>query len=131
MRRGPLNSLPAKRLRIIGMDLLISNSVEAMKEHSQTFRQDRRYFNSTLVSSLADEIVLPAMPSYEKTPGGRYANNAKDGLAELFIGLYHKEGASWKLVSNIVQVRGRNYDKTKLWEFDSENYIAADDEQGE
>ncbi len=124
MRRGYNNGLPAYRLRIIGIDQLIcSGGIEHLKKYSSTYRHTDVYNNSTLVSQLGTPLVLPKK-NYAKTQDGRYSQRIARDLAELFIGLYHKENGDWKLVSNVVQVRGRNKDRTQVWEFDETNIVA-------
>lgn len=113
-----------KCYRIIGHDLLYSGKTQAQQIYSQTWKEDNsaKYSTSTLVSSLGDELVLPAVRS-SKTLKGRWSQNNRTGLVDLYIGLYHREGYQWELASNIVQVRGRSGDFTKIWEFAESNVV--------
>lgn len=130
-RRGYSNSLPACHLRIIGMDLLIANNQSGSRDfklHSQTFMSF--YKDSTLITALGGSLKLPAVidsdgkPSFNTTRDNRFSQRSARDLTELFIGLYHKEGNFWRLASNVVQVRGRNDERTQVWEFDKSNVIA-------
>lgn len=135
VRRGYVNGLSAKRLRIIGNDLLISSLSMSQQVNSQTWFTDRayrKYANATLVSSLGTELVLPNVKMTKTrthehqravTRGGHICNPSRDGLMDLFVGLYHKEQGEWKLASNVVQVRGRKDNATKLWEFSTDNVV--------
>ena len=82
-----------KCYRIIGHDLLYSGKTQAQQIYSQTWKEDNsaKYSTSTLVSSLGDELVLPAVRS-SKTLKGRWSQNNRTGLVDLYIGLYHREG---------------------------------------
>lgn len=126
MRCGYANGLPTRRMRIIGYDLMICSDINAMKETSCTWGVgDTRinYNTATLVSSLGTALVLPQPKKYSVTRDGRFSSRSSKDLVELFIGLYHYEDGQWKLASNIVQVRGRASDNTKIWEFDKENIV--------
>ena len=125
-RRGYNNGLPAKRLRIIGYDLLICSDVDKMKKKSCTWTATAGridYNAATLVSALGSVLVLPTPLIFDVTRDGRFANRSANGISELFIGLYHREGSDWRLVSNVVQVRGRNSDRTEIWEFEEANVV--------
>lgn len=116
--------------RIIGADILYKGQE---KEWSQ--QQRTGYYNeATLVFDLKDPIKLPPMRkphsngrSTVVNKSGRINNKATNGLTELWIGLYHKTAeGKWVCVSNLVQVRGRSEDKTKLWEFSRSNIVAVE-----
>lgn len=122
MRKGFANGLPPKRLRIIGYDLLICKTGKAGLSNSSTFKNSteryRNYNDATLISSLGDKLILPVkIENLPVTDSGRYSNASSNGITDLFIGLYHREGIEWKLVSNVVQVRGRKNNNTAVWEF--------------
>lgn len=113
------------RWRILGEELL---RMGRLPEHSQTLSY---YGSSTLVFGLLDRIVLPPMRSKTKggksrnlTANGRIRNRDRDGIAELSIALYRRNDRNvWKRVSNICPVRGRSEDKTRLWEFSTDNFV--------
>ncbi len=108
--------------RIIGYDILYQGKQGV---HSQQVRTGY-YDGSTLVCRLKETIALPPMRTQQKhfvTRDGHIRNRACDGLNELFIALYRKEKNKWVRVSNIVQVRGRNTAKTKIWEFEESNIV--------
>lgn len=113
------------RWRIVGEELL---RMGRLSEHSQTLSY---YGSSTLVFGLLDRIVLPPMRSKTKggksrnlTANGRIRNRDRDGIAELSIALYRRSDRNvWKRVSNICPVRGRSEDKTRLWEFSTDNFV--------
>lgn len=135
-RKGERNRLPAKRYRIIGVDLLISGlSMEEQLASSTwklpTGQRTMDYKNSSLVTDYAAPLTLPPLRKGSITRNGRFAQKAKNGIRDLFIGLYHKENGSWRLCSNICQVRGCNSDKTMVWEFVESNiaYSASDIKQ--
>ena len=122
-RVGYNKSLEPKRYRIIGNDLLISSKSISAQSASSTWKtgggRNVDYTKATLVSALGTALVLPELPSnYTATLGGHYADLSRNGITDLYLGLYHKESGTWKLASNIVQVRGRNADRTQIWEFD-------------
>ena len=132
-RVGYSNGLPPKRMRIIGNDLLISNKPMDQQTESSTWKTGPNrdgharkavYHNATLVSPLGTALVLPPVRSDAVTINGRYSNKSNNGITDLYLGLYHREGKEWKLASNIVQVRGRNNTKTQVWQFRTENVIA-------
>lgn len=127
-RVGEKGTLDAKRYRVIGYDLLISskNLEQLQKAHSSTWVVDSGridYTASTLVSALGDALVLPEVRkrTLELTVDGRYADKSRDGIIELYAGLYHREQGTWVLVSNVVKVRGRNKANTQIWEFTDDN----------
>ena len=131
-RRGYRNGLPAYRLRIIGIDLLIAGNQSGdndFKKHSQTYQC--YYKDATLISNLGDKLIMPTrldsdgLPSFKQTRDNRFCQRSAADITELFIGLYHLENSGWKLASNVVQVRGRNEAKTQIWEFDKTNIIAS------
>lgn len=122
-RVGYNKSLEPKRYRIIGNDLLISSKSMAQQSASSTWKtsggRNVDYTKATLVSSLGSALVLPELPTgYSATTNGHYADLSRNGITDLYIGLYHKENGTWKLASNVAQVRGRNADCTQIWEFD-------------
>jgi len=113
--------------RIIGAEILERGGVKAWSQQSRTGFYDE----ATLVCPLGATLTLPHMRSLSKrgsrvmSSHGRITNRAKDGLAELYIALYRKNAErKWIRVSNIVQVRGRNADKTRLWEFEKERFVS-------
>ncbi len=113
-----------KRMRIIGYDILYSGKTVDEMKHSSTWREHPAvgdYTQCTLVSSLGAELSLPGIRNDAITADGRYSEKAKNGIIDLYIGLYHREGSEWKLVSNLVQVRGRSDDYKQIWEFDRSN----------
>ena len=103
-----------------------------MMSKSGTFRNRHEgtpyYTPEMLITRVSENLTLPPLKRVSVTRDGRIMNRAKDGLCELYIGLYHKEGNEWKLASNVVQVRGRSEDKTQLWEFDAENIVTVENE---
>lgn len=127
-RVGYSKSLPALRYRMIGADLLISSHTMSEQSASCTWqtkcRQDSwirhvDYTKATLVSSLGDSLTLPPLRTdYAKTTKGHYPNPSRNGITDLYIGLFHKENGTWKLASNVTKVRGRTHDGERVWEFD-------------
>lgn len=124
-RKGVSNKLDAYRLRFIGQDLLVSRNSDDWMQHSCTWKNNGyvKYYPEMVMAPLTSQILLPdwVHGRCRPTTKGHIPNRARNGLTELYIALCHKEGGNWKRVSNIVQVRGRNADKTKLWEFVPEN----------
>lgn len=130
VRRGYYNSLNAKRLRIIGNDLLISTMPKEQQTESSTWKSHSNmtsgYAESTLVSALGSKLVLPGLRRDCVTNSGRIANKSKDGMVDLFVALYRKKNG-WNRVSNVVKVRGRSEDKTAVWEFAEDNIVYTSD----
>ena len=117
-----------ERWRIIGEELLLTGKISP---RSQTFP----YYGSTsLVFALNDTITLPPMRSRTKggksrnlTKSGRIRNPDRDGIAELSIAMYRRDGnGRWSRISNICPVRGRSEDRRKLWEFSSDNFVEVE-----
>lgn len=108
--------------RIIGYDILYEGHQGA---HSQQVKTG--YYNgSTLVFRLKESISLPPLRTDQKwfvTRDGHIRERSCDGQNDLYVALYHKESGKWVRVSNIVQVRGRNSDRTMIWEFEESNII--------
>lgn len=117
--------------RIMGHEILKRGSLSA---HSQTAKT-AIYKGATLVFELDQTVVLPGMRPKQRdlTRNGRIRNTAADGIMELYVGLYRKITKvtdanywtnvrwGWELVSNLIQVRGRNAMNTKYWEFEKSN----------
>ena len=118
-----------RRYRIIGETALRKGS-----EPSSSQQVVSHYYDgATLVFELKQTIVLPKMrPVHSNgrsavvTRDGRISNKSTTGLTEIFAVLMHKEGNTWKQVSNIVQLRGTNADKTQLWEFETSNFVPVE-----
>lgn len=105
--------------RRIGDEILKTGKLAS---HSQT---KPYYGNSTLVFRLLDPIVLPPMRKNMKCKkSGRIHNKAKNGIAELSIGLFRCDDyGKWKCVSNICPIRSRTSTKTQYWEFNPNNVV--------
>lgn len=107
VRRGYSNTLQACRYRVIGWDILIHGSMPSSSQQSGA----GIYSGASLATRLGGEIVLPGIRKhdvYERAGTTWYRNSAKDGLTDLYIGLFHYErDGGWTLVSNVRQVRGR------------------------
>lgn len=130
MRVGDSRSLPPKRMRIIGMDLLLSRKTIAQQTESSTWKTVHKdgslrvdYTKATLVSPLGGALVLPPLGRNLITDKRRYSNKSKNGITDLYIGLCHRENGRWEIVSNAVPVRGRSDFYTKIWEFEQSNVV--------
>lgn len=105
--------------RIIGDEILRTGYLGQMS-------QTRKYYDDcTLVFRLLDPIVLPPMRAKMRCKkSNRIHNKAKNGIAELSIGLFLNDGyGNWKLVSNRCPIRSRINNNTQYWEFNSVNVI--------
>ena len=69
--------------------------------------------------------ILASRRYTTEAPSQHFVNRSKDGITDLYIGLMHKESGGWVLVSNVVQVRGRQNGLTEIWEFDTENVVRS------
>lgn len=117
------------RYRIIGETILKKGS-----EPSRSQQKVSHYYDgATLVFELKETITLPKMrPVHSNgrsaviTRNGRISNKSTTGLTEIFAVLMHKENDMWVQVSNIVQLRGTNANKTQLWEFETSNFVPVE-----
>ncbi len=112
------------RWRVIGEHLLRYGRVSPT---SQVVTSEV-YSGATLVFNLLDPITLPSAANTKRymTRDGHITNRDKDGLSELYIGLFHNGENGWELVSNKVQVRGRNAAKSRMWDFDENNVVMGE-----
>lgn len=134
MRVGYSRSLSPKRYRVIGNDYLYAGNKSL--PGSQTVSCGY-YPKEKCIYTFGSEVYLPNLerginnkhfihPVKDNT--GRtsylgYINPSRNGITDLYIGLYHKEDGVWKLASNIVQVRGRSDNNTRIWEFEETNIV--------
>lgn len=117
------------RYRIIGETILKKGSEPSRSQQ----RVSHYYDGATLVFELKETITLPKMrPVHSNgrsaviTRNGRISNKSTTGLTEIFAVLMHKENDMWVQVSNIVQLRGTNANKTQLWEFETSNFVPVE-----
>ena len=135
VRRGNANGLPALRFRVIGWDILTHGSMPSHSQLTYATREHRIYEGATLATRLGGVLKMPGIKEndiYTKRSTGvtYYTNSKKNGITDLYIGLYHFEPErGWVLVSNVVKVRGRvplfggSYDCTKVWFGSVDNVI--------
>lgn len=136
VRRGYANKLSAKRLRVIGWDLLISSKnitsswTGSFLERSDYYTKDNVMFSfgsALQLPKLKDKII---MYTSEGTPLS-YVDKSRSGTLNLYIALFRKENDEWNRVSNIVQVRGKNAEGTAIWEFEESNIVRKISEEQE
>lgn len=137
VRRGDSNGLSPERYRIIGRDILLHGSMPSHSQLTYATKNDGIYAGATLATRLGAAVVPPRIRKhdiYTAQASGRtyYSNSKKDGLTDLYIGLYHYEpDRGWVLVSNVYKIRGRakrpgyttKYDNTKVWFGNEDNII--------
>lgn len=110
-----------KKWRIIGMEELKTGAISPKSAAYRFYRGNG--VQTTLVFDLLQDIVLPPLGKMDKTKAGRFPNPSSRGRSEIFAGLLRNTERGWRLCSNILQVRGRSDDKTKLWDFEKTNEI--------
>lgn len=137
VRRGYSNALPAMRYRIIGWDILTHGGMPVSSQLTYSTKEGKLYHGVTLATRLGAALKLPPIRKHDiytnKAGKTFYLNSAKEGLTDLYVGLYHYEkGHGWVLVSNVVQVRGRKAsttageDNTKVWFGNTDNVILGE-----
>ncbi len=114
--------------RIMGHEILRTGHLSPQSQMARS----PVYRGATLVFELEETIRLPHVKSdiHSLTRAGRIRNSSCGGIMELYVGLYRRmkdqSGGKadtyrrwgWELVSNLVQVRGRNKTRTRYWDFD-------------